>query len=125
MPFLKFGNVFITSEMEDCLTVRTSEDSYSLARKVLLVLKDSAGLPVSLHGESVADTLISIREREGVPRQNAVLDLITTDNFIRSDNEFLIPAWKMGIKGKENLKAFAEELSTHLTTQGLEVVINI
>jgi len=125
MGFLKFGDVFITSESNSCLTIKTSEACYQIVRNILIALKDSTGLPVSLHGEIVARTLIGMRIENGGSYEEATKELLTSYDLPRNENSFIIPAWQMGVRGEENTKALAEELQQYLSGKELEVVVNI
>ena len=116
MGFLQFGDVFITSENNNCLRIKTSTQAYIKTRTVLMALADISSLPLSLHGEICA---------EAMNRINPNVRLITTDDISRYTNEFIVAAWKVIDVTGEEKRQLAEEIKSHLEKYDLNVIISI
>lgn len=115
---LNFVDVRITPQKSSgCIEITTSDRAYALTRSCLLSLKDEAGLPISLHSESVAEACKSIKKS-----QNSRETLTLTaggDLPDRYENKFTVVAWQINIRGHVALNALSEDIATQLRSFGL------
>lgn len=103
-----------------CISITTDNTSYDQARKILSVLAESTGLPVSYQSEESAAMILSLRASD-LP--DASIQIIENVEIPRTTkNEFIIVAWKINIRD-EKLKDLAEELRSHFEQFGLSAKV--
>jgi len=117
---LNHSNVRITANRDSgCLDITTDDESYDATRAALLLLRERAGMPLSLLAEDTAAMILKLREGRG---------LRSDDGSVRTDvprprlttNSFTIPVWKINVRD-DRLPLLAEEVADHLRSIGLTV----
>jgi hypothetical protein len=124
MPILKIQDILdvtIQVRKPGVISVLPSDDAWDRAKAVLMNLKERASLPVVLHTESVAETIMSVRRRNGlVGLDPSIKD---TDPPRYGDNEILIPAFRIGVRTAAQTVELANEIADYM--RGVGLVVNV
>lgn len=103
------------------ISVLPSDDAWDRAKAVLMNLKERASLPVVLHTESVAQTIMRVHQRNGVTGLDPSIKNTTPPRY--GDNEVLIPAFRIGVKTAAQTVELANELADYM--RGVGLVVNV
>lgn len=118
---LSFADVRITPNTKSgCVKITTTNDCYDLVRSILLELKESAGLPVSLHSEETAALILKLSRTSG--GDGTVGGLTNVEPPRTEGNEFIIPAWQINVCDK-SLSQLAIELKQRFESSDLSVKV--
>lgn len=113
---LTSANVRLAVQSDGNIHITTDNESYDQVRSILLAMKESMGLPVSLHSESVASVLLQMRQHKSSDGSIKILETVPPRT---EDNEITILAWQINIRGGEKLHQLAAELADHFRNFGL------
>jgi hypothetical protein len=123
--FLKHADVHISEINSRAFRITTSQDSYKLARSILLNLKDQCALPLHLHSEEVA----AVTKKAKVVDKSIVFthhpDIIFEENLPpRYRNEFIVEGHRLVGQDRNKMIILANNLADNLKSFGLSVVIH-
>jgi hypothetical protein len=121
--FLKHADVHISNINSRAFYITTTQESYKLARSILLILKNKCALPLHLHSEEVSERVKANAGSSATLKYSA--GTIFEENLPpRYGNLFLVSGHILVGEDRNKIIVLANEVADNLKSFGLSVIVH-